>query len=142
MPSLTLLQEDCLKAMKSLPDESINLILCDLPYGTTAYSWDKRIPFEPLWNEYKRVLTPNGTALLFASGFFLPLLMGSQAEKPLPLLDYLIRTYSNVGDTVLDNCMGSGSTGEAALKCGRKFVGMEIDESFFNTAKQRLESLK
>lgn len=243
---------DCLNALKNVPDESVHLILCDLPYGTTDYAWDKKIPLDQLWEEYKRVLTPNGTALLFAGGKFLPELMGSQpqllrypliwckntksgfiraknrplsqsefilvfskgktqhksraplsrmtynpqglkpfpkerrkrnftkndlygsrpshksfperyiegntgyptdvlnfntipsqkkfhpTEKPQDLLEYLIRTYSDEGDTVLDNCMGSGSTGIAALTCGRSFIGMEIAQPFFEIARKRI----
>lgn len=238
-----LLQGDCLELMKNIPDKSINMILCDLPYGCTARNkWDVIIPFEPLWEQYKRVIKDNGAIVLFGSGMFTAELMisnktmwrynliwektqptgflnakkmplrnhedicvfynnlptynpqkttghvrkvskaehkvGSKnttdygehglstydsterypksvmtfakdiqklalhpTQKPIALLEYLIKTYTNEGDLVLDNCMGSGSTGVACLNTNRNFIGMELDEGYFNIAKERIESV-
>lgn len=243
---MQLYQGDCLEIMKKIPDKSIDMILCDLPYGTTDFSWDKVIPFEPLWDQYERVIKNNGAILLFSfqpfttdlinsnrkmfryeivwektmkAGFFnanrMPLRAhenicvfyqhlptynpifqkvdgkpigrvkiqkpfrskhynganpsqwvetgkrfptdvikfsnwnGAQfgnnskavkhpTQKPIDLLEYLIKTYTNEGDTVLDNCMGSGSTGVACRNTGRDFIGIELDEKFFNIAKSRI----
>lgn len=236
-----LLNGDCLKLMKDIPDKSIDMILCDLPYGTTACKWDTVIPFEPLWAQYKRIIKDNGAIVLFGSepfstelrhsnlkmfkydwiwkksrktGFpnanrqplrnyetisvfykkqcnYIPQglvlldkskkvnrmkpknetvnagendgsLIGEYevlfknypsqiiefssigktvhpTQKPVALLEYLIKTYTNQGETVLDNCMGSGSTGVACVNTGRKFIGIELDEHYFNVAKKRIE---
>lgn len=231
-----LLCGDCLELMKEIPDKSIDMILCDLPYGTTACKWDTIIPFEPLWEQYNRIIKDNGAILLFGSEPFSTLLRYSNlkmfkydwiwekeqganfmlckyqpykvheiisvfskkkhlyipqmtigkpyisgkgtsgditnnvtktqtknkgtryprsiqrfntdkgkgslhpTQKPVDLLEYLIKTYSNEGDTVLDNCMGSGSTGVAAMNTGRKFIGIEMDGKYFEIAKQRIEA--
>jgi DNA modification methylase len=234
---------DCLEVMQQFEKRSIDLILADLPYGTTDSEWDSIIPLDKLWDQYKRVIKEAAIVLTAANPFNYILynsnptwfkydwiwdkknisnpLMGWQQplrkheyvlvfykgsitynpqmtkgqmrlkggrragnienvthsgrfnilenssnfnddyypksilefsnasqtgkihpnEKPVPLLEYLIKTYSNPGDTVLDNTMGSGSTGEAALRTGRKFIGIEKDESYFEVAKKRLESL-
>lgn len=213
---------DCLKLMQDIPDGSVDMILCDLPYGTTKLKWDIRIPFEPLWEQYNRVIKPNGAILLFGSQPFTTDLINSQRKlfrhvptynpqkltgfnknighkrknsdykktpgnafgrvsaksaeewqytddgtryprsvikfsnwngalfgktdkavkhpttKPVPLLEYLIKTYTNEGDTVLDNCMGSGSTGVACVNTGRNFIGIEIDEGYYEIAKSRI----
>lgn len=226
--------------MAGLPSGSIDLILCDLPYGTTACSWDAVIPFEPLWREYKRIAKSNAaivltsdqpftTALIwsnlaefrycwtwlktYSTGFMnankMPLKntedvcvfyrrlptynpqglieinkkqvrtkdksttiysdMGlSEGEytqrftnypkqtiecgrdgkpvhptqKPVALMEYLIRTYTNPGDLVLDNCMGSGTTGVAALQSGRKFIGIERDPEYFKIAFERIANAR
>lgn len=242
---------DCLELMKDIPDGSVDLILCDLPYGTTASNWDKEIPADELWDEYNRIISKNGSVLLFASGLFEPRVMLSNItdykykwvwvknnstnfvhaknrpmtkhesilvfskapmghisqlgerrmiynpqgliavnktikagkgrfgtvagvrpshkseflreytnypvdvlvdfpeptanekkhtnQKPVSLLEYLVKTYTNNGDTVLDNCMGSGSTGVACVNTGRKFIGMELDNTYFQIAKDRIE---
>ena len=220
--------------MRELPDSSIDMILCDLPYGTTDCSWDVVIPFEPLWSQYKRIIKGNGAVVLFSAQPFTtdlinsnrrnyryswywkknnktgalnckrqplrcvedisvfyckqpvynpqglirldkpvlnkadnktPLWRGKKndslqlytnypnhllefakdpdhmhpTQKPVSLLEYLIRTYTDEGDTVLDNCMGSGSTGVACLNAKRRFIGMEADEKYFRIAQERLE---
>lgn len=235
---------DCLEVMQSIPDQSVDLVLCDLPYGTTACSWDSVIPFEPLWAHYKRVVKPNGAIVLTASQPFTTALIASNYEdfrycwywkkafgsgyqnakkqpmrmiedvavfyrktaqynpqglvakhrvrrnnvgasrsivggaegagglrtdgnewaqewtnwpnnvlefpsittgrihptqKPVALMEYLVRTYTNPGDIVLDNTMGSGSTGVAAVRCGRKFIGIERDPSYFKIAEDRVK---
>ena len=234
---ISLMQGDCLERMKEIPDGSVDMILADLPYGTTACEWDARIPFEPLWEQYKRVIKDNGVVVLFGSEPFSTMLRMSNikyykydwiwnkirgvghlmakrrpmmctenilvfyrkqptynpqmrkrekprrsynrgrnnvwggdrkaydrktltkkypinmltfsksglsanelhpAQKPVALLEYLIKTYTNEGETVLDNVMGSGSTGVAAVNTGRKFIGIELDEKFFETAKHRI----
>ena len=233
---------DCLEKMKELDDASVDMILCDLPYGVTHNPHDKRLPFEPLWKEYERVIKDNGAIVLFAQGLFyvdlvasnrklfrydlvwdkvlttgflnakrMPLRQHEQiavfykqmptynpqfhegkplhgrgnayknkelvnnnygdfkatddvrkgstqkyltsiikinkphpsasnhrTEKPIPLLEYLIRTFTNPGEVVMDNCMGAGGCGVAALNTGRRFVGMEIDNEYYDIAEDRI----
>lgn len=236
--SITLLHGDCLVRMAEIPDGSVDMILADLPYGTTACKWDNVIPFEPLWKHYWRVLKPNGAVVLFGSEPFSshlrmsqikhykydwvwqkerpsnPLLANKQAlkyhenisvfyraqspffpqmrlrkpenkrnnkprafqsavtrhvpnsegmnqgtsdwikpssilsftmqrghhptQKPVALLEYLIKTYTLEGETVLDNTMGSGSTGVACVNTGRKFIGIEQDDKYFAIAQKRI----
>lgn len=220
--------------MKQIPDKSIDMILCDLPYGTTRNKWDIVISFEDLWGEYLRIIKDNGCIALFCDGLFMadlmkpntkmwrynlvwdkqrgsdflnanvkplksheeiaifykkkptynkqvwystpykmtkngslsnnygdrgvaytesldgarnPLSILSYARdgnklhptpKPVALCEYLIRTYTNEGDTVLDNCMGSGTTGVACKNTNRNFIGIEIGENYFNIAKERI----
>lgn len=226
-----LMQGDCLELMKELPDASVDLILCDLPYGTTRNKWDSVIPFELLWEQYRRVAKPTSAIVLTASQPFTSALVMSNVEwfryawvweksaatghlnakrmpmklhedilvfsknpapynpqglvpynkitkrgnngknfgssgaenfqeftnyprsilkfpsdpksvhptqKPVALMEYLIRTYTNEGDVVLDNCMGSGSTGVACINTGRKFIGMELGENYFQIAQDRI----
>jgi len=237
--SYSLHHGDCLEVMKTIPDKSIDMILCDLPYGTTACKWDNVIPFEPLWEQYNRVIKNNGAIVLFgrepftskliicniknykhkwvwnkkqsgsfANAKYMPLqieediIVFSNAkvnyypimrkgkmrkkgggtkqiesmskfvrpdyykysdeyfpvnileeypncsnkkynqhptQKPVALLEYLIKTYTNEGETVLDNCMGSGSTGVACINTNRNFIGIELDENYFNVARERIE---
>ena len=235
---IDLRQGDCLEIMKDIPDKSIDMILCDLPYGTTACKWDTIIPFEPLWEQYKRIIKDNGAIVLFGSEPFSSKLRMSNlkmykydwvweksrfanqmlakkqplkiienisvfgkksplyfpqglikcdkitkqgaritdnigggirkteykqeftnyprnilqfasvgktvhpTQKPVELLEYLIKTYTNEGDIVLDNCMGSGSTGVACVNTNRNFIGIELDETYFNIAKERIEKEK
>ena len=241
----TLMQGDTLDRMKMVLDKEVNLILCDLPYGTTSCAWDIIIPFNGLWDAYRRVLAPGGCVLLFGNQPFTSRLILSNlvwykqalvwnknkcgspglakirpmqvhedivvfapgrtvynpqmevgepyarktekpegyvgrvnnhgfgmkprngftnegtrypksiinisrdfsaqqqvhpTQKPVPLLEYLIRTYSNEGDTVMDNTMGSGSTGVAARNTNRNFIGIEKDPVFFNIAVQRVNA--
>ena len=220
--------EDCLQGMKKLPSGSVDFILADLPYGITSAPFDKRLPFEPLWQEFWRVVKPNAAIALFAVGKFNIELAASQLkwyryewiwqknnakkmplraheniqiyykklptynpqftkgkpyttggdhktqnyfgnkmlkcskyvdtdkrfpidifkimqpqtahaqQKPTDLLEYLIKTYSNEGETVLDCTMGSGSTGVACMNVSRRFIGFELDEGFFKTAEKRI----
>jgi len=238
---------DCLELMKDIPDGSVDLILCDLPYGTTACKWDTIIPFEPLWEQYERIIKDNGAVLLFASEPFASELrlsnvknykydlywvkekptnfmqlkrrfgkltenicvfykkqptynpkmvkhdgklvsnkpsernakfrsvvaanspgqqilpykdngwrypcdilkfnrekLGSTihpTQKPVALLEYLIKTYTNEGETVLDNCMGSGSTCVACKNTNRKYIGIELDSKYFDIACERLKKV-
>lgn len=219
--------------MKSISDKSIDLILCDLPYGTTRNKWDSIIPLDKLWEQYERIIKDNGAILLFAQTPFAQQLGASNlkllkyewiwdkkrvtgflnskkmpmkrhenilvfykklptynpqltkgkpyhthnkapstnynsfetnyetkndgwrfpvdiqefspetglhpTQKPVALLEYFIKTYSNELDTVLDNCMGSGSTGVAALNINRRFIGIEKDEKYFEIAKKRIQ---
>lgn len=234
---MQLFQGDCLELMNDIPDGSIDMILCDLPYGTTSCKWDSVIPFEPLWKQYERIVKNNGAIVLFSAQPFTTKLIHSNfrhfrycwywkkrnktgaqfakvqpmrciedicvfykhkptynpqglvelekpifhekrqsniysfrangsiqrytnypvhliefaneaasnrnrlhpTQKPVALLEYLIKTYTNEGDTILDNCMGSGSTGVAAVNTGRKFIGMELDEKYFEIAKNRID---
>ena len=236
MENIQLFCGDCLEVMKGIPDGSIDMILCDLPYGTTRNLWDSTIPFEMLWTEYKRVTKDNAAIVLFAQTPFdkvcgasnlemlkyewiwekkqgtghlnakkMPLKShenilvfykklptynpqfdfgkpyvrsrnsfsanyGKQkptncvndgrrypksvlrfglaetdrhlhpTQKPVALLEYLIKTYTNDGETVLDNCMGSGSTGVACINTNRRFIGIEKDPKYFEIAKNRIES--
>ncbi len=219
---------DCMLLMKELREGSIDLVLCDPPYGVTALSWDRRLPSERLWAEYRRVVKPNGAIVLFAQqpyatelirtapkGWFryewiwnkravtgfgsahlrplrqhenilvfyaatpvyhpqglMPLrrvrrssgtaVYGSglsgggvqtftnwprsilefargrverPCQKPVTLLEYLVRTYTDRGDVVLDNCMGTGTTGVACVRAGRSFIGMEKHLLGFAAAK-------
>ena len=241
MSKLQLIQGDCLELMKDIPDKSIDMILCDLPFGTTACKWDTIIPFEPLWEQYERVIKDNGAIVLFGSQPFTSELIHSNlkmfkycwvwdkvrgvghlnakkrpmmatedvcifyrkpctynpqmrerkvpkksknhatqevygktrdnfegevldkkypinlitfsksaqkdftlhpTQKPVALLEYLIKTYTNEGEVVLDNCMGSGSTGVACKNLNRNFIGIELDETYFNIAKERIEENK
>lgn len=236
---IRLIKGDCLEVMKDIEDKSVDMILCDLPYGTTACKWDTVIPFEPLWEQYNRIIKDNGAIALFSQGVFTakvilsneknfkykwiwekskatnflnakkqPLrkheeicifykkqpiynpqftegepynkgvrkdqLTGSYGDfkpvevksdgkryptdvvyfktsesegkvlhptqKPTALLEYLIKTYTNEGEIVLDNAMGSGSTGVACINTNRRFIGIEMDDNYFNIAKQRIEN--
>lgn len=228
-----LMMGDCLERMKRIPEGSVDMILCDLPYGTTACKWDVVIPFEPLWAEYRRVCKKNAAIVLTASQPFTSLLVtsnfldfryewvwlkapsgnlnakkmpmaghesvlvfgegrlnynpqglihapferkansvskttayGSQeakvyvqeftnypntrlefvkdrglhpTQKPVALFEYLIRTYTNENDVVLDNCMGSGTTGVACANSNRRFIGIERDEDYFLDAAERIK---
>lgn len=239
MKDIELWYGDCLELMKNIPDKSVDMILCDLPYGTTHNKWDSIIPFESLWGGYKRVIKDNGAICLFGQGAFTANLIMSNismyrydlvwektkaggflnakrmplqahenisifykklptynpqmeqgkpytkkavtngdgnnygkfnrvgqvhinngerfprsvikisndnhkslhpTQKPVALLEYLIKTYTNESETVLDNCMGSGSTGVACKNLNRKFIGIELDENYFNIAKERIEN--
>lgn len=236
MSNINLYQGDCLEVMKEIKDKSIDMILCDLPYGTTKCKWDVIIPFDKLWEQYNRIIKDNGAILLFGSEPFSSELRLSNKEnykydwiwdkvkpnghlvakyrpmqrtenisvfgngklnyypimvdrdkpkkskeysrteimggisnstekivnkkypqnvliysnasqknklhptqKPVELLEYLIKTYTNENDLVLDNCMGSGSTGVACKNTNRKFIGIELDEKYFNIAKERID---
>jgi DNA modification methylase len=234
---IELIHGDCLELMKDIPDKSIDMILCDLPYGTTACKWDVVIPFEPLWEQYKRIIKDRGCIALFGSepfssylrmsnikqykydwiwdkvrpsGFqiakYVPmkrhelisifnqttpkwnpqkekrnkpikgrvcsasdssplkyndgmtrtytdknpqsiLVFSKQSDgkyvhptqKPVALLEYLIKTYTLENETILDNCMGSGSTGVACVNTNRNFIGIEKDYKYFEIAKNRIE---
>ena len=239
MDNIQLYKGDCLEVMKNIHDNSIDMILCDLPYGTTNCSWDIVIPFEPLWEQYNRIIKDNGAIVLFGSEPFSSALRMSniknykydwvwekskatgflnakkrplvaheyihvfykkqplynpqmregtpynkgmrkqqtendvygefkqvevksegkryprsviyyktaetegetfhKTQKPVSLVEYLINTYTNTGEVVLDNCMGSGSTGVACKHTNRKFIGIELDEKYFEIAKKRIE---
>ena len=241
----SLLFGDCLERMKSIPDASVDMILTDPPYGTTAYKWDSVIPFDLMWEQLKRIIKPNGAIVLFGSepfssalrmsnikkykydwvwnktkpqGFLnakaRPLVehelihvfssgtctstsktmtynpqglinvdvllkntdtesMGKRksrksgseykqtqsnyprsilryahdqsklhpTQKPVALLEYLIKTYTQENETVLDFTFGSCSTGVACLNTNRKFIGVEMNEEYFDIAKDRIESV-
>lgn len=230
---MTLLQGDCLELMEDISDKSIDLILCDLPYGTTQCKWDSVIPFDDLWKQYNRIIKDRGAIVLFGVEPFSSALRMSNiknykydwiwekkqgtnqlnakiqplrkhenicvfykkhptynpqmeegspytinrntqtelynaqkpsntvntgtrypttilrfsrelknrfhpTQKPVALLEYLIKTYTNEGDIILDNCMGSGSTGVACINTNREFIGMELDENYYKIACERL----
>ena len=248
---INLLHGDCLELMKDIPDKSIDMILCDLPYGTTHAKWDSVIPLDLLWVEYARVIKDNGSIILFGQNPFSSILVCSNlklfnhswvwekdkcanfqlakhqprkmtedilvfskggytynaknkciynpqmidreprkptgltkrsekmveinprpnptlfksgedfiadksypknlvyfptehkgrlhpTQKPVALFEYLIKTYTNEGETVLDNCMGSGTTGVACLNTNRNFIGIELDDKYFEIAKRRI----
>jgi site-specific DNA-methyltransferase (adenine-specific) len=241
---MQLYQGDCLEVMKQIPDKSIDMILCDLPYEVTQNKSDIKIPFEPLWKEYERIIKDNGAIVLFAQGIFyvdlvnsnrklfrydlvwdkvltsgflnakrMPLRQHEQiaifykklpvynpqftegkplhskgvsymnkeaknqnygkfamtddsrsgstekyptsilkfqkphpsvakhrTEKSIECLEYLIKTYSNEGNMILDNCMGSGTTGVACKHLNRNFIGIELDPNYFEIAKNRIEN--
>jgi site-specific DNA-methyltransferase (adenine-specific) len=229
--------------MKDIPDGAVDMILCDLPYGTTACKWDTVIPFAPLWGQYKRIAKSNAAIVLTASQPFTSSLVMSNidmfkyewvweknrgsnfatvkympmkehenvlvfakgkttynpiqqerapggkaraaykinasntgkretlngltgidsgyidknlraprtvqkfntevglhpTQKPVALMEYLIRTYTNEGETVLDNCMGSGTTGVACVNTNRSFIGMEKELKYFNISQERIQ---
>lgn len=226
---------DCLDIMKSLSNKSVDMVLCDLPYGTTRNKWDSVIDLDMLWKEYNRIIKDDGAIVLFAqppfdkvlgcsnlpmfryewiwkkdngTGFLnakkMPLKIhenilvfykkppvyhpqmregykaykcksgrpssnyGQQisvltdndgtrypidllefsrdksklhpTQKPVALLEYLIKTYTDEGAIVLDNCMGSGSTGLACVNTNRNFIGIELEKKYFDIAKERIES--
>ena len=239
MTNIDLRQGDCLELMKEIPDGSIDAIITDPPYGTTACKWDSVIPFEPMWQRINKLIKPNGAIVLFGSEPFSSALRMSNikqykydwvwhktkpsghlnakkqpmriyenisvfyskqcyynpqdliygefnndrpsrskkikgeytygleknagisiaanypknvltfsnpnndslhpTQKPVPLLEYLIKTYTNEGETVLDFTMGSGSTGVACVNTNRNFIGIELDEKYFEIAKKRIE---
>ena len=240
---------DCLEVMPKIPDKSVDMILCDLPYGTTACKWDTVIPFEPLWEQYERITKDDGAIILTGTEPFSSLLRVSNlslykydwvwkksvagnfvnaknaplkkhenvlvfskgtianrskkrmryfpqglikvdrvhkrpriylseghdggylrksrkteriieftnypttildfplgnnktihpTQKPVPLFEYLIKTYTQPGEIVLDNCIGSGTTAVAALNTGRKFIGIEKEQRYVEIARKRLE---
>ena len=234
MNDIQLRYGDCLELMNDIPDKSIDMILCDLPYGTTRNKWDVVIPFDNLWQQYNRIIKDNGAICLFCDGLFTAHLIlsnsrlwrynlvwdkqrgsdflnanvkplkshediavfykkkptynkqywysspykrtkngslsdnygnreaawsestdgkrnpltvlsfpkdGAKAhptQKPVKLLEWLINTYSNKGDLILDNAMGSGSTGIACANTGRKFIGIELDKHYFEIAERRI----
>lgn len=233
----TLYCGNCLDVMQKLNDNSVDLVLCDLPYGTTQNKWDSVIPFEPLWNNYERIICNKGNIVLFGTGLFafklalsneklfrydmiwkkskcgsplsakymplkkheMILVFGESAsyyepqmqkgepykrkytkyktnnhgfglkgvemdnkgtrhpstvldfpmkwrrqdqvhptQKPVELMEFLIKSYCPINGTVLDNCMGSGSTGVACVNTGRNFIGIELDENYYKIAEQRI----
>lgn len=236
---------DCLVGMEQIEDKSIDMILCDLPYGTTQNKWDVIIPFKPLWKQYHRIIKKNGAIVLFGSEPFTSLLITSNiknfkynwiwqknkstgflnakiqplndhetisvfykkqctynpqmtktdkvykrgyvirdkekniqqsdnygeqksflqvdnglrypkriqyfnnnytrkqlhpTQKPLDLCEYFIKTYTDKGETVLDNCMGSGTTAIACINTNRNFIGIELQEDYYKIAKDRVNS--
>ena len=180
---ITLYKGNCLEIMKDIPNKSIDMILCDVPYGATRNKSDKRLPFAPLWKQYKRIIKDNGCIVLFTQGKPLhgkgtayktkemqnnnygdfnaledmrkgsidkyptsilqftkphPSTAKHRTEKPVALLEYLIKTYTNESETVLDNCMGSGSTGVACKITNRNFIGIELNDEYFEIAKEQI----
>ena len=228
--------EDCLEGMKRIPDKSVDMILCDLPYGTTANKWDSIIPLEKLWEQYERVIKVNGAIVLTSSQPFTTKLISSNIErfkytwvweksrfanqmlakyqplkihedinvfsidthkyypqglievnkktkqgvrvsdnngggkrnsvynqthtnyprsilkyesvgntvhptqKPVALFEYLIKTYTNKNETVLDNCMGSGTTAIACMNTERNFIGFELDKTYYEKSLERIKN--
>ena len=240
MSKIDLYNGDCLEIMKNISDKSVDMILCDLPYGTTACKWDNVIPFEPLWEQYNRIIKDNGAMVLFGSEPFSSALRMSNiknfkydwiwdkvnrytgygsckyaplkryeivsvfykskptynpqmmqgkpykktgdysskiygtdkvkkhgknngerypfnilqykgddkkngflhpTQKPVELLEYLIKTYTNEGESVLDHCFGSCSCGIACANTGRNFYGCENNNEIFNKAVERVKNI-
>jgi len=232
-----LYQDDCLKILPTLENNSVDLLLVDLPYGTTACKWDSIIPLDQLWEQYNRICKQNAAMVFTAAQPFTTILAASNisnfkyewiwekpqgtnpmnakvmplkshenilvfyrkkptynpqmwystpysgfssetskigevygqakskhrdnpegsrypktvlkfkqekglhpTQKPVELMEYLIKTYSNEGDTVLDNTMGSGTTGVACVKTNRNFIGIESDREYYTLAEQRIQS--
>lgn len=225
---------DCLEVMKSIPAGSVDMVMADPPYGTTACKWDSIIPLEPMWEQLKRIIKPNCAIVMTASQPFTTTLIASNmrmfkycwvwdkkkggniqvlkwqpykvhedvvvfsrgsvkyypiktqqkertgktysageangiphygdlrtyndkhpksiievsnanqkgkvhpTQKPVALMEYLIKTYTNEGETVLDFTMGSGSTGVACMNTGRRFIGIELDAGYFQIAQNRI----
>ena len=237
-------QGDCLELMREIPDKSIDLIICDLPYGVTKNKWDKQIDWQELWVQYKRIIKDNAAIVLFGQGkFFVDLVNSNRkwfrydliwdkviisgflnayrmplrkheqiaifykhlptynpqmsyghkpthnagkinpnkaevnhnygkftraiikrqgctdrmptsiiqfskahpsgcrhpTEKPVELLEYLIKTYSNENEVVLDNCIGSGSTAVACIRTNRRYIGFELEKEYYDIAIKRIE---
>lgn len=232
-----LLNGDCLELMKTIPDDSVDAVICDPPYGTTACKWDSVIPFEPMWEQLMRITKPNAAVVMTSSQPFTTALISSNlpdfkycmvyqkpqgvdplmarkrplndiedivvfyrkqatynpqksagkpydvtrdkknrvvevvgkqfaesrtinngdrfptrvvkfntergfhpTQKPVALMEYLIKTYTNVGGTLVDFAMGSGTTGVAAMNTGRKFIGIELDLYYYAIAQHRIET--
>ena len=247
MSEIKLYHGDCLVEMNKIADKSVDMILCDLPYGTTQNKWDDVIPFDEMWKQYNRVIKDNSAIVLFGSQPFTSKLVCSNinnfkyewiykkkvgsnfgnvrfqpmkehenvlifgkgtvkyypikekrkgnggdrikysfqnkaksdnygfnyneddrrnieelrnpssvqefnnrgqefglhpTQKPIALLEYLIKTYTNENETVLDNCMGSGSTGVACINTNRNFIGIELDDNYFKIAEDRINKAK
>lgn len=134
MSNIKLYNGDCLGIMKDISDNSIDLILCDLPYSVQNSCYgefkqieteqtDKKFPLSVLDFEREHPQKYHPT------------------QKPVALLEYLIKTYSFIGDTVLDNCMGSGSTGVACKNTDRDFIGIEIEKKYFDIANDRINKV-
>jgi len=238
---IQLIKGECIEQMKLIPSGSVDAIITDPPYGTTACKWDSVIPFEPMWQELNRIIKPNGAIVLFGSEPFSSALRMSNiknykydfvwnkvnrftgalnssfmpmksheniiifvnkgkptfnkqlregkpyiskqtkgqgdftqygntkghttinkggrnpcsiinikadnkkesglhpTQKPVELMEYLIKTYTNEGETVLDFTMGSGTTGVAAKNLNRNFIGIELDDKYFEIAKERIK---
>ena len=241
---INLMLGDCLERMKEIPDGSVDMVMTDPPYGTTACKWDSVIPLEPMWEQLKRIIKPNGAIVMTASQPFTTALIASNmksfcfcwvwnkcfagnfvqakrqplkdhedivvfsktgkqpkynpqmikrdkpitkggnkqstaipiaqtnaansfgtsnkvydlkyptsqikfssrvgrglhpTQKPVALMEYMIKTYTNEGETVLDFTMGSGTTGVACVNLGRSFIGIEMDENYFNIASDRIK---
>jgi len=236
---IKLMQGDCIERMGEIPDGSVDMVLADPPYGTTACKWDSIIQLGPMWEQLGRIIKPSGAIVMMAQTPFDKVLGMSNlsmlkyewiwektsatghlnakkmpmkahenvlvfyskpptynpikttgherktsktgktyssdcygdesakpfydsteryprsvlifstdkqklrlhpTQKPVALMEYLIKTYTNEGETVLDFTMGSGTTGVAAINLNRSFIGIELDESYFNIAKQRIEN--
>lgn len=248
MKNYNLYQGDCLEIMKTIPDNSVDFICCDPPYGTTSIKWDQVIDFNEMWNCYDKIIKPKGVICLFGSQPFSSQLICSKlnwfryeliwnknkcgspglakyrpmkthenilvfykkpggtynpqmekgepysrtsknpegyvgkknehnyglkprksftnngtrypksilnisrdfsaqqqvhpTQKPVPLLEWLIKTYSNENEVVLDNCMGSGSCGVAAVNLNRKFIGIELENDYYNISKERISAIE
>ena len=233
---MTLINGNCLDVMGLIPDGSVDMVMCDPPYGTTACKWDSIIPLEPMWEQLKRVIKPNGAIVMTASQPFTTTLIASNmkmfkycwvweksrvtgvlnakrqplrcvedvvvfygkqcvynpqgvvactretstgntgngnsdnygsvsvgkykqtqtgyprqvikfgsvgktvhpTQKPVALMEYLIKTYTNEGETVLDFAMGSGTTGVACKNLNREFIGIELDSKYYQIARDRI----
>jgi len=248
MKNYNLYQGDCLEIMKTIPENSVDFICCDPPYGTTSIKWDQVIDFNEMWNCYDKIIKPKGVICLFGSQPFSSQLVCSKlnwfryeliwnknkcgspglakyrpmkthenilvfykkpggtynpqmekgepysrtsknpegyvgkknehnyglkprksftnngtrypksilnisrdfsaqqqvhpTQKPVPLLEWLIKTYSNENEVVLDNCMGSGSCGVAAVNLNRKFIGIELENDYYNISKERISAIE
>jgi site-specific DNA-methyltransferase (adenine-specific) len=240
MPKIELIQGDCLGVMRDIPDGSVDMVLTDPPYGTTACKWDSVIPLEPMWEQLKRVIKPNGAIVMTASQPFTTMLIASNmkmfkycwvwdkkkggspllskiqpirvtedvlifghgkvsynpimtlrdkpkrrggnkgsvsettgnaftedkvythkypkniievsnanqrgkihpTQKPVALMEYLIKTYTNEDETVLDFTMGSGTTGVACVNTNRNFIGIELDPEYFKIAEARINAVE
>ena len=233
-----LMHGDCLERMKEIPSSSVDMVLADVPYGTTACKWDSIIPLEPMWKQLKRVIKPNRAIVMTAAQPFTTTLIASNinmfkycwvweknratnfihakrrplaahedivvfmsgklfynpqkttghkptsaakgcsqgtiyhgknirdyaggdttrfprtvlkfdcerglhpTQKPVALMEYIIKTYTNEGETVLDFTMGSGTTGVACANTGRKFIGIELDRGYFKIARDRIKEAR
>jgi len=135
-----LYQGDCLEIMPDMPDKSIDMILCDLPYGTTACKWDTIIPLDTLWKEYKRIIKDNGAIVLCGSEPFSSYLRMSNIDwykYDWVWVKNRIKTYTDKGGLVLDNCAGSGTTGVACINTNRNYILIEKDPEYCGIIEKR-----
>ncbi|MEG2787377.1 MAG: DNA methyltransferase [Romboutsia sp.] len=137
---------NCIDVMKNIQNESIDLILCDLPYGTTQCNWDSIIPFDKMWEQYNRIIKKNGAIVLFSAQPFTTKLIYSNIKNYRYSWYWIKNKVTGFAFAkhqpmrkVLDNCMGSGSCGVACATTKRRFIGIELDNDYFEMAKLRIE---
>lgn len=134
---IELINEDCLKAMKSIKSQSVDMILCDLPYKVTGCEWDTQF-YKEKANESIQQFTNYPKQLI---KFNTETKREHPTQKPVNLLEYLIKTYTKEKEVIMDNCMGSGSTGVAAIKANRSFIGIEMDTNYYKIAQRRIAEI-
>lgn len=125
---------DHIEIMKTFPDNFLDMILTDLPYNITRNSWEQEINLDLLWKEYKRILKQNGVIALTASQPF----TSNPTQKPISLFEYLIKTYTNEEDLILDSCAGSGTTAIACKNLNRNYILIEKELKYYDIIINRI----